>query len=104
MKPVNEGSSRGFTMRFYDRSGQEATPSTVAWTLTDVASGRVLQDWTSAVPALGTTIEVAAGLNVVIDKRKMLEEHCLTVKADAGLPSQYTEELLFKVKNLKAVK
>jgi len=105
MKPVNEDSACSFIVKFRDKDGQPFTPTTAQWRLRDWSNSKVLQEWT----AIGTladeiVIQVPATLNVINNDTLSYQEQALAVQADTGLSTQYSEEIRYKVKNLKGFK
>jgi hypothetical protein len=73
--------------------------------LRDVTNSRVIQDWTSYAPTGTTeTIEIAASLNVIHDDRRPFQEHAFAIQVEPGADTQFSDEVRYKVKNLKAFK
>ena len=105
MNIVREASVCTIRARFFDDNDIPATPSSVRWTLRDVTNGRLLQDWTS-ITATSDTVEITvpAQLNVINNNRRQYQEHALSVQANVGDTEQYTDEVRYKVKNLRAFK
>jgi len=105
MKPVNEDSACHFIVKFHNTDGQPFTPTSAQWRLRDVSNSKILQDWTPISSlAEEITIQVAATLNVINNDRLPYQEQALAVQADTGLPTQYSEEIRYKVKNLQGFK
>ena len=105
MKPVNEDSACSFVVKFHNTEGQPFTPTSAQWRLRDVSNSKILQDWaTLGSLAEEITIPVSATLNVINNDRLPYQEQALAVQVDTGLPTQYSEEIRYKVKNLKGFK
>ena len=106
MKPVNEGSSSKATVRFYDDSGAAFVPSSAKWRLTDSTNNRTLSDWQAIVPlAAVVTIEIPYSMNAIYNDRNLYEERTITIQADTGsVSSQFSEEVRYKVRNLRGFK
>ncbi len=106
MKPVNEGSSCTATVRFYDTEGAAFVPSSARWRLVDSTNNRLVQDWSEIVPPdTEVDIEIPYSLNTIYNDRNLYEERTITVQADTGSTnSQFSEEVRYKVRNLRGFK
>jgi hypothetical protein len=103
VKPVNEGSSCTATVKFYDTTGAAFIPNNAKWRLTDSTNNRLLQDWQD-ISSLDSTVvlEIPFNLNTIYNDRNLYEERTITVQADTGNESsQFSEEVRYKVRNLR---
>jgi len=105
MRPINEDSAATFTIKFRNNDGNLFTPQSAQYRLRDVSNDKVLRDWT-AMPTLASEVAlvIPAELHVINNNRLSYQEHALAVQADTGLDTQYSEEVRYKVKNLKGFK
>ena len=105
MKPVNELSACTFTVRFYGSDGAEFVPATAEWRLRNVSNKKLLKDW-AALGVFGSSVDITvdASYNAVLNDRNPYEEMALAVRANANTSTEFNEEVVYKVKNLKAFK
>jgi hypothetical protein len=90
---------------FFNSNGQAFAPTSARWRLRDVTNKRVIQDWTSFTPSDTTEdIEIPASMNEIYDDRQAYQEHAFAIQAEPGADSQFSDEVRYKVKNLKAFK
>lgn len=100
---VNEGSLYTLTARFWGDTNAAITPAAARWRLRDITNNRLLQDWTSlTISTTSVAIAVSPTLNAIYDDSKPFQTHALSVEAEPGTSNQYTEECVYRVKNLSA--
>jgi hypothetical protein len=103
---VNESSTITVQTRFYSQSNDPLAPNTARYLIRDVTNDRVVRDWTTLVPAATIDIQIAASdndLHSPTRKQKRFEERVLTVQANVGEITQYTDEFKYWVRNLAGV-
>ncbi len=105
MKPVNEDSTCTFTAKFYSTNGNPFSPTSARYRVKNVTNNRVVLDWT-ALAVGGTEIDILipASLNKILSNRNLYEEQALAVQAEPGADGQFTDEVVYRIKNLKAFK
>ena len=93
---------------FQNVEGAAALPTTAHWRLTCDASGRVLQDWTTAsiatettagvVTRVSVTVEIPGSLTALSDPTNQRELKICTIVADKDADREYSEDFPFYVK------
>jgi hypothetical protein len=102
MKPVNEASASTFLVKFYDEDGNPFTPTSARWRLRNLTNKRLVQDWTTITPTTTqASITVPASLNLILNDRNTYEEQVVSIQAEPGLDGQFSDEIRYKIKNLK---
>jgi hypothetical protein len=99
---VNEGSSSYLTIRFKDKDGVEAAPTSASYQVGDKATLADLQGET-ALPA-GSAVEVTLGpeVNKILDQSHPNELRVVTLRAQYG-GEAVTEEYEYMVRNLRFI-
>lgn len=90
----SEGSIVTLTVRLFDADGDASTPTTLRYRIDDVRTGCEVVGWTSLTPA--EEVEVT-WLAVILNRCNKAERKRLTMQADAGLPTAYTDDYEFEV-------
>lgn len=102
-KEVNEKSSMCISITFYDEDGNEVTPDTATWTLTD-RDGNVINSRLDVAITPATTVEISVtGDDLqIVDQTKKREKRIFLIEWEKdSKPTKQTLE--FWVKNLVAV-
>ena len=102
MSTVNESSTCTFRVRFFDTSDAPATPTTVHYKVYDVSNQRTVRNWTAVSTAEYVDIQIDAADHDIFDDTKKFQKHTLTVQANQGLATQYSDEFAYTIKNLSA--
>jgi hypothetical protein len=101
---VNESSWAQATVSFFDENGNAFTPATVDYKIDCLTTGKAIQPWTTAgVPSAVMTIAITASQNAIINEGNSTEEKLLTVRANFGMPTQFTSQYEYQVENLPGV-
>jgi hypothetical protein len=102
---VNEASTMSVEAKFYNKTNQLSTPTSIRYRLKDVTNDRVVTDWTDVTPASSIEIEITAEENAVyLDGSRpfqRFEERVLVVQANYDTDTQYAEEIRYLIKNLR---
>ena len=111
MIAYNENSGVEFLVSFKDTAGNASLPTTVHYRLDCRTTLATLIDWTSAVPDVAINSsgvsEVTASLavpgiaNAIQNDRNNREIKTLLVVADKDLPSEYSQEYSYVVRNIQ---
>lgn len=103
---IRERSQLPVLVRLRDRLTGLAsvTPTNLHYRLDDLESGQEITPWTSLTPGAETTITLTASQNQLHSQLSQAEVHQLTVAADYGLPTQFTEAWEFIVQNITGVR
>ena len=92
------------TVYFRTRATKAATaPTTVRYRVDDLQTRKVITDWTTVAAAASVVIPLTATENETLDDSARLETKQLTVQADAGLSTQVSGKVLWKVRNLLGI-
>lgn len=105
-KMVNESSTMTVQARFYNASNSLATPNSARYLIRDITNDRVVRNWTSVTPASTINIEVTAEDNEIFSSQrrpKRFERRVMTVQANAGEDTQYTDEIEYWIRNLGGI-
>lgn len=94
---ISEGSGITVTARFLD-AGAATTPTNVKYRLDNLDSGITGADWTTVATGQTASIAIAGSTNECRTQLP-IEQWQLTVAADYGLSSQYTETFIYEVRN-----
>jgi hypothetical protein len=105
MHVINEQSSFSVRAKFYADGNVNQEPNTVRWRLKDVTNNRIVRDWTSVDTGASVDITVPASDNAVYGNdtknRRRFEDRVLVVQADAGTDEQCSDEIAYRIRNLK---
>jgi hypothetical protein len=104
MKSVNENSAHTIVTRFFDEQNQPTTPTTARWRLFDVTNNRIITDWADMTPATAITIVIPASSNAIYRDNVTRQEQAFMVQSDTDLPTQFTSEEHYYVRNLSATR
>lgn len=100
---VREKSAQRINVTFDDIAGAPAVPTTVSYAVHCLATGNVLQAFTSATPGNPTLITVGATINTIQNANNEREGRRLTIKANEGLSDALNDEYVYEVVNLEAI-
>lgn len=99
---VNEGSSCYMQVSFTDQNGDDLVPGSISYTIHDEASGAVLLDETSIIPAATVEVHVQPSINAMHDAARSTEIRVATIEASYGDDGgAVVEEVRWCVKNLR---
>lgn len=101
---INEGATAILTLSFFDEEDEEVIPTSAEYKIIDVISGTVIKDWAEFHPNETThNLAITPTENRILDQCNMYEDRLVTVKFEYGVSSEGTEEIEYRVKNLKGV-
>lgn len=103
---VNESSTLTVQTRFYNLSNDPTAPNSARYLIRDVSNDRLVRDWTAVTPAALVDIEIAASDNDIYDptpRQRRFEKRVLTVQANPGEATQYTDEFEYWIRNLAGI-
>ena len=103
---VQEGSAITLTAKFYDDASDPWTlsaPSTVRYRVDNMDTGSGVVDWTTATPATSVSIAITGAQNALQSQSDNFERYEITVQANAGLSTQYSETFNWKVLNVAGI-
>jgi hypothetical protein len=92
--------------RFFNETGDLVPPSTARYLIRDLSNDRLVRDWTSLDPAATVDISVTASDNDLYSqprRTRKFERRVVTVQADAGTPTQRTDEIEYWVRDLAGI-
>lgn len=98
---IREGSTCTIRTRFFDDASLATTPTTARYRLRDVTNNRTIVDWTDVTPDTAIDINISPESNAIYRDNVTYQENALVVQADAGLASQWTDEVRYQITNLK---
>ncbi len=102
VKTFNEGSYVTVTAKFYD-GDTATTPSTARYRVDCETTRKPLLEWTEATPGTSITISVPATLNYMQDQAHTRERKVVTVEANYGTSTAYTNRIKYEIVNLQGV-
>jgi hypothetical protein len=104
----NEGSTFRLQSNFFGLVGTTRvpiTPSAVRYRIKDVDNNRVVRDWTPVTAAASVLIDIEADENSIYDtntrNRTRRQRMSIVVQANPGLTTQYGDEFLYEIRNLR---
>jgi hypothetical protein len=102
---VNESSAITVRARFFNETGDLVSPTTARYLIRDISNDRLVRDWTSLSPAATVDIQITATDNDLQASRRKrkFEKRVVTVQADAGTPTQRTDEIEYWVRDLAGI-
>lgn len=103
MKPVNERSRLQITMQFQDAAWALQVPTNIRYRIDDLTNCQVIQDWIDVTPASSVTVIVTPTQNAIIASCNRTERKELTVEANYGLDTQFTDTFDWQVRNIKGI-
>lgn len=98
---VNEKSTCWITIAFKDKDGNAATPSAIHYRIDDAQTGTNIIPETQVGGVASLELEVAASKNAIINDRRSLERHRLTVRAVFGADDEHNAQYEFDIVNLQ---
>lgn len=104
MQTINEESTGYLTVKFFDKAGALAAPSSVVYRIDDVATGLEVRADT-AVGSPGSEIEIVLtpADNTILNTVGDNETRRVTVTGTYGPSDQVTDDYLYEVRNLKGI-
>ena len=97
---VNEGSAIFLTFGFKSESGSPTIPTTVEWRLDNKTADLEAADWASIVPDQTVNLTVPGSLHVIQDAENISELFEVTVRVNAGQPTQAHATKEYRVMNI----
>lgn len=102
MQRIPEQTTFAINASFYDPNAA-TIPSTVRYRLTDEISRTELVGWTDLTPAAVVTIIVSATSNAIVNVLNSVERRLLTVQADYGLDTEWSDDFEYEVSRLSGL-
>lgn len=87
--------------RFLDRFDRPFTPTTVRYRVEDLNSDTELKPWTALSPAAVIEFPIDASINRILRDDSDYEVKVVTIQSDYGTEVQLSQELEYKVTNLR---
>ena len=104
MNPINELTSSTLTLKFKDKNGVDAIPSTARYQIEDVLSGIHVVEWVSFIPSASSyDISITGAQNSILDQCNEIEDRRVTVIAYFSDSTQSTLSFTYAVKNLRCL-
>ena len=103
MATVNEKSTSYVSVSFVDKTGAQATPTSVTYRLDCATNSQQIIDWTSVSPAASLEIQISSTQNAIINQQNDTERRVVTVRAVYGASDELHAEHYFIVQNLYKV-
>ena len=103
MATVNEKTTAYVAVKFYDKAGALAAPSSVTWRLDCMTNSQQIADWSSISPASEIEITVGFALNAIINQANDTERRVVTVRAVYGASDELHSEFVYILQNLRNV-
>lgn len=101
---INERSRLVVTARFRDRTTDaDVTPTNVKYRLDNITSGAQIADWTTATASTSVAITLTSAQNECTVRSEQ-QRNLLTVAADYGLSTEFSESLQYEIRNLDLVR
>ena len=102
---IREKSQHVITAKFKDRSTAAlVVPTNIRYRIDCLTTGITVLEWASVSADDEITLTITASQNAIQDQGKAYETKELTVAADYGLATQYTESVTYQVENLRGVR
>jgi hypothetical protein len=101
---IREKSQHVITAKFKDRATAAlVVPTNIRYRIDCLSTGAVVLDWTAVSADDEITLTITASQNAMQDQSKTYETKEVTVAADYGLSTQFTESITYQVDNLYGV-
>ena len=102
---VNESTTAYLTVKFTDKTGEPAAPSSISYRIDCLTNNEEVRDDTVVTPpAAEIEIKLTPDDNAIINPDNGLERRCVTIKATYGEEGdEINEEYIYNVKNLRKV-
>jgi hypothetical protein len=97
MRLFNEGTTATIQVRFRGADGASVTPSTFRYRIDCRTTGAVVVNWTTASAAVMVPVTVTASQMTIQNRGNEVERKVLTIQADAGLSTAFTDKEEFDV-------
>lgn len=101
MLSVREGSVCTIRARFFNDLRVPTVPTTARYRIRDVTNNRTVVDWTDVTPDTFVDIQIAPESNAIYRDSLTFQENALVMQADAGLSTQWVDEVRYQITNLK---
>lgn len=100
MRTVREGSVCTIRARFFNDLNVPTIPTAARYRIRDVTNNRTIVDWTDVIPDTFIDVQISPESNAIYRDNVTYQENALVVQADAGLASQWTDEVRYQITNL----
>ena len=100
MLRITENSSLTLTASFYDVASALSAPTTARYRIDDESSGREVLGWTSLTVSTQVVIAVTADQNTLLNRTNKVEQRIITVQADHGLSSAWSDDYIYEISRL----
>ena len=103
---IQEGSAFTVTAKFYDDASDPWTlsaPTTIRYRVDNLSDGQSVLDWTTVSAASSASIVITGAQNALQNQDTQWETHELTVQANSGLSTQYSEKYRWKIINILGI-
>jgi hypothetical protein len=100
MLSIREGSVCTIRARFFNDQRITTVPITARYRLRDVTNNRTIIDWTDLVPDTFIDVAISAESNAIYRDSLTYQENALVIQADAGLSTQWVDEVRYQITNL----
>lgn len=103
---INEATAANVHARFFDNRNELTAPASVRYLIRDLTNDREVRSWTNVTPAEEIDITLTAEDNELFDtnkKRARFEHRVVTVQANVGLETQFTEEAHYYLRNIEGI-
>jgi len=105
MKTITEGSAHTLVTRFFDEQNKPVIPTSARWRLFDVTNNRIVTDWADMSPlSPAITTLIPASSHAIFRDDLTRQEHAFIVQSDTDLPTQFSSEEHYFVRNLSATR
>jgi hypothetical protein len=100
MERINEGTTLRIQVLNLDSSDAPVTPTTLRYRLDCRTTGREIVGWTSLTADDTVDITVTAAQNDIQNRSNTVERKTLTVEADTGLSTAFSDDYDFEVRRM----
>jgi hypothetical protein len=105
MRTINQKSTAEVRVHTYDVQGVPAVPESAHWRLVTDRTGKVIADWTQVdvnpINSGGSLVDCYADVELTGNHTAIPGDYRLLVTFDKDTDTELTEEILFRVKQVK---
>ena len=102
---MNESSAMTLVVKFATREGVSVIPESIRYRIKDVTHCRDVTGWTEVATAATVNITIDSTENTIHGdsscSRTQYEERVVSVQANYGTETQYTDEYRYLIRNLR---